>query len=253
MKLPKRDLPQYTTKLDASGVTVKYRPHTVKEEQIINMAMMSDEDKDKVSAILQIVENCVDYDITKLYRAEIEYLYMKIRATSDTSVVPVVYHIDRTEVDEKTGELVHKEDCPDVINSAFDINRDVNIEFDKSEMEKYAVKSKAGGWIIKLADDLRMVINIKPLVEESEDALYELLECVVVTDEESGEDNILYKDTDFNNEEFREWIEDLPSSAFDDFSNFMIVQPACKAKLKFKCKCGKVYEEEEEGILRFLI
>lgn len=251
MKLPKRDLPQYSVELPASGVTVKYRPHTVKEEQILNMAMMSDEDKDKIAAIFQITENCVDYDIHTLFPAEVEYLFMKIRATSDTSVIPVVYHIDRTETDAE-GELVHNEDCLDTINSAFDINKDVKVVVDEKAMSKYATRAKSGGWVIELDTDLKMIINIRPLVDVNDDSLYELLECVIV-EKGDDEDEILYKDVDFNQEEFREWVEDLPSNAFDTFSKFMENIPKCQATLKFKCRCGKQYKETEEGILRFLV
>lgn len=251
MKLPKRDLPQYSVELPATGVTVKYRPHTVKEEQILNMAMMSDEDKDKIEAVFQITENCVDYDIQKLFPAEVELLFMKIRATSDTSVIPVVYHIDKTEED-ADGKLIHNEDCPDTINSAFDINKDVKVVVDEKAMGKYATKAKTGGWIIKLDDDLKMVINIRPLVDVDDDSLYELLECVIV-EKEGGEEDLLYKDVDFTQEEFRDWVEGLPSNAFDKFSKFMEHIPKCQATLKFKCKCGHQYKEAEEGILRFLV
>ena len=40
MKLPKRDLPSYNIELPVSKKTVEYRPYTIKEEKIIEMAQV---------------------------------------------------------------------------------------------------------------------------------------------------------------------------------------------------------------------
>ena len=82
MKLPKRDLPLYKTDLEVSGIKdVQYRPHTIIEEQILNMAILSDEETDKLSAVVQIVENCVDIDINKIlwYYLFVGWLYERIK------------------------------------------------------------------------------------------------------------------------------------------------------------------------------
>ena len=206
MKLPIRDLPLYSVYLEASDITVKYRPHTVKEEQILNMASLSDSESEKLEAVFQICENCIDYDIYKLYPAEIEYMFMKIKACSDSPKVPVVYTVD-PEID------------------------------------------KDGSWIIDLENEIKIQIRVKPLINIGHDAIYELLESII--DEKT--DEVLYKDTDFNKEEIVEWVEKLPSSTFKNFNKFMDRSPTCVAHLKFKCKCGKVFEEKEYGVVRFLV
>lgn len=245
MKLPIRDLPQYSVHLPASDVKVSYRPHTVKEEQILNMATMSDNEEDKLRAVLQICENCVDYDLSKLFPAEIEYLFMQIKATSDTPKVPVVYSIE-PELDED-GNNIHK-DCGDTIKSFFDINTDLKVNVD-SEMEKYATRGKDGTWIIELYDDIKIQVRIKPLTIIDDGAIFELTESII----DDKEDAVMFKDADFDKESFIKWVGSLPSTAFKNFNSFMEHNPRCVANIKFKCKCGKVVNEEVEGVVHFLV
>ena len=247
MKLPKRDLPQYSTDLPISGIKdVKYRPHTIKEEQILNMASLSDNESDRLAAVVQITENCVDYDIHTLFPAEVEYLFMKIKACSDTPKVPVIYTVD-PEIDPETGKNIH-EDCGDSIESTFDINEDVYIE-DKNEMSKYATRKSDGTWIIDLKQGIKLQVRVRPLTEVSDTTIYDLTESII----DEVADTVSYKDIDFNRDEFLEWIDNIDSSAFSDFKAFMEATPSCVANLSFKCKCGKVYKEKEYGVLRFLV
>lgn len=250
MKLPKRTLPRYTVTLPATGVDVKYRPHTVKEEQILDMAQMSDKEQDKIDAVFQIVENCVDYDISKIFPAEAELLFMKIRATSDTAKVPIIYTV--TPEFDKDGNNIH-ENCAPEIKSTFDIDKDISIEFDEEKLNQYGKKTPDGAWLIDIGAGVSVAVRIKPLNKIDDDAIYELIEYIVVDDEELGENNISYKGIDYTKDEFIEWVNELPSNAFTNFTKFLEHTPRCTAKLRFECTCGQVIEEEESGILRFLV
>lgn len=247
MKLPKRDLPQYTTDLPVSGVKgIKYRPHTIKEEQILNMASLSDNEDDKLAAVVQICENCVDYDISKLFPAEVEYLFMKIKACSDTPKIPVIFAIE-PEIDPETGENIHK-DCGDSIESTFDINTDVYIE-DNGKMTDYATRGKDGTWLVDLNQGIKLVVRVRALTEMSDESIFDLTESVI----DEVEDTISYKDIDYNKKEFLDWVDSIDSSAFIKFKSFMTETPTCIADLEFKCKCGKIHKEKEYGVLRFLV
>ena len=247
MKLPKRDLPLYKTDLEVSGIKdVQYRPHTIKEEQILNMAILSDEETDKLSAVVQIVENCVDIDINKIFPAEVEYMFMKIKACSDTPKIPVIYAVE-PELDPDTGENIHK-DCGDSIESTFDINTDVYIE-DTQEMANFATRNSDGSWIIDMKQGIKLQVRVRPLSEVSDSNIFDLTESVI----DEVADTVSYKDIDFDKDEFLSWIDDIDSSAFENFKKFMAVTPSCVADLEFKCKCGKIYKEKEYGVLRFLV
>ena len=61
--LPKIDTPIYETTLISNGKTVRYRPFLVKEQKLFLMASESQDIKDTINAIKQVINNCVIDDI----------------------------------------------------------------------------------------------------------------------------------------------------------------------------------------------
>lgn len=83
MPLPKIDLPLYELTLPSNDKKIKYRPFTVKEEKILLTAQQSKDPDQIVTAIKQIVNNCIiDYSIDKLSLFDLEYLLINIRSKS---------------------------------------------------------------------------------------------------------------------------------------------------------------------------
>ena len=57
--LPKIDVPIYETTLISTGKTIKFRPFLVKEQKLFMMAAQSDNSKDVIDAIRQVLTNCI--------------------------------------------------------------------------------------------------------------------------------------------------------------------------------------------------
>ena len=55
--LPKIDTPIYETTLISNGKTVRYRPFLVKEQKLFLMASESQDIKDTINAIKQLINN----------------------------------------------------------------------------------------------------------------------------------------------------------------------------------------------------
>ena len=53
--LPKLDVPIYETKLISTGETIRYRPFLVKEQKLFLMANESDDSKETINAIKQVL------------------------------------------------------------------------------------------------------------------------------------------------------------------------------------------------------
>ena len=83
MALPKLNVPQYNCKLPSTGAKVKYRPFLVKEEKLLFLAMETGEQEDMIDAVRNILSSCTDVrNVNKLATFDIEYLFLKIRASS---------------------------------------------------------------------------------------------------------------------------------------------------------------------------
>ena len=82
--LPKIDVPIYETKLISNGQTIRYRPFLVKEQKLFLMASQSEDTKETVDTIKQVINNCVldDVNVENLATFDIEYLFLQLRARS---------------------------------------------------------------------------------------------------------------------------------------------------------------------------
>ena len=91
--LPKLDIPIYETTLISTGKTIKFRPFLVKEQKIFLMAAQSEDSKEVINSIKQVLSNCVvdDTDISKLPFFDLENLFLNLRARSVGEKVELNY------------------------------------------------------------------------------------------------------------------------------------------------------------------
>ena len=84
MALPKLGYPTYELELPSNGKTVKYRPFLVKEEKVLLLALESQDEKQVIGAVKDLIKNCVvsRIKVDTLPSFDLEYLFLKIRAAS---------------------------------------------------------------------------------------------------------------------------------------------------------------------------
>ncbi len=86
MSLPQIVVPHFELKVPSSGKTVKCRPFLVKEEKILLMSSESQNEKEILNSIKQVLDNCLieknGHNIEQLAMFDVEYLFLKIRARS---------------------------------------------------------------------------------------------------------------------------------------------------------------------------
>ena len=84
MALPKIGYPTYELELPSTGKSIKYRPFLVKEEKVLLMALESKDEKQVVSAVKDLIKNCVitRIKVDNLPSFDLEYLFLKIRGAS---------------------------------------------------------------------------------------------------------------------------------------------------------------------------
>ena len=84
MALPILETATYELTLPSKDVKVKFRPFLVKEEKILLQALESDNNKEMVTALKQIVHACTfgSVDINTLPIFDVEYIFLQIRSKS---------------------------------------------------------------------------------------------------------------------------------------------------------------------------
>ena len=123
MALPMMSTPVYNMTVPTSGVSVRYRPFLVKEEKILLLAQESNDQKEIMNAIRDVVGACT-YGTVKantLTSFDLEYIFLKLRAKSVGEIVdikckcascetynPVQVNLDTVEVTYPTAKVDNK-------------------------------------------------------------------------------------------------------------------------------------------------
>ncbi|NBT09030.1 MAG: baseplate protein, partial [Chitinophagia bacterium] len=93
MALPKLSYPTFEVTIPSTNKTIKMRPFLVREEKILLVAQQTEEPKEVVNAIKQVIVNCsIDqFNVEDLTTFDLEFLFIKLRARSVNSVIKLRY------------------------------------------------------------------------------------------------------------------------------------------------------------------
>ena len=242
--LPKLDVPIYEVKLISTGKPIRFRPFLVKEQKLFLMAAESEDAKETINVIRQVLKNCVldDIDVDTLPTFDLEYLFMNMRARSVEEIVDLKY---------KCNNVIKNEEGEDVQCSGT-----VGFKFNLLEIEP--TKHPDHTTQIKLTENLG--INLKyPTFEmikkyedldENEVLSRVLIDCI---DFIFDNDQIYYA-KDSTKEELMEFVDNLQQDDLEKIQKFFTTMPKISKPLDFKCgKCG--YEEKivVEGMQNFFV
>jgi len=244
--LPKIDVPVFETTLISTGKKVKFRPFLIKEQKLFMMAMESEDSKEQVGVVKQVLNNCIlskDVDVDDLPTFDLENLFMQLRAKSVGEVVNLRYNCNN---------LVKKEDgeekpCNNIVKIDVNLN-EVKPILNDAHNKKIEISDKLG--MMMRYPTMKMIENFDENIENAETLIKLIANCI---DYIYDKDQVYYaKDT--TKEELLEFVENLQQSDLEKIQKFFITMPKIKKELKFKCnKCG--YEDNiiVEGIQNFFV
>lgn len=224
MSLPKITYPQIILEVPSTKKKVKFRPFLVKEEKILLMAKLSDEERDILLAIKQVVNNCAleEFDINSISLFDLEYLFIQLRASSVNDTVQVSY---RDNEDNKVYD--------------FDVKlKEIKVDFPEKVDNIVRITDKTG---IVLSYPDSSLYEDKEFLESGEDSFFQLiLRCV----EKIYDEDEVYEASQYSKKELEEYIENLDIKTFEKIQNFMVNQPKLSYKIKYKNSLGNDREIE---------
>ena len=232
MALPSITAPEYTLTLPSNKKKVKYRPFLVKEEKLLLFAAESGEREEMMSAVAQMIDNCVldDIDSRKLPYFDFEHLFLHIRAKSvgETSTFIVKHDKEgcghQNEVTVQLDKIIHQTDKDH--KSSFQLTDKIGIKMKYPTIE--SIKT-----FIEIENDPTKILNM----------FTESIECVYDEDE-------VYDD--FTKEEAVEFLESLSKEQFDKVALFFQNMPSSKIEVKYKCEgCGENVKTTVSGFEDF--
>jgi len=137
--LPKLDVPNYELEVPSSDKKLKYRPFLVKEEKVLLIALESQDQKEMLRAMKEIIATCTyeEFDVDNSPLFDLEYIFLQIRAKSvgETSTIRVKckdgknYAQVEVPLDEVNVEVDEKH------TNKIEINKDISVIMDYPKVD----------------------------------------------------------------------------------------------------------------------
>lgn len=218
--LPKLSHPIFELKLPSTKQVVKYRPFLVREEKLLLMAQTSEDPKDILNSIKQVISNCLlsdDVNVDELATFDIEYLFVKIRSKSVNNIVSLTYR-----------------DLED------DQKYTVEVDLDSIEVKETDGHSN----VIPISDNTGITLsyprvdnNIEILKDEDEaTAFFKVLKSCIKTVYQNEK---TYEIKDYSDEEVDEFVSNLDVKTFKKIEEFFTTMPKLYHEIKYTNSLGK--------------
>ena len=242
--LPKLDVPTYEVNLISTGKPVRFRPFLVKEQKLFLMASESDDAKETVNVIRQVLKNCIidDIDVDSLPTFDLEWLFIHLRARSVEEVVNLRY---------KCNNNVKDEEGKDVKCSGY-------VEFDVNLLEVQANKNPDHTNKVQITENLGIVLKYPTFemiqkyegMEENDLMSNVLVDCIdYIYDKEQ-----MYYAKDTTREELNEFVDNLQQKDLEKIKLFFDTIPEVKKDVTFECpKCKYKEDIAIKGIQNFFV
>ena len=232
MALPKLNIPTHRLILPSTGDEVKFRPFLVKEQKLLLMAQQSDNDKETIDSMIQIIENCTSLNVSNLPVFDVEYLFLKIRAKSVGDIIEL--------------NLLCPDDEVTYANVSLDLN-DVEVQIDETHKK-----------IIDITDDVKMIMKYPQIsdVQFTEinpnevSRIFEMLKKCIL--EVHNGDEII-NSIDMKTEEISDFVDSLNTEQFENVMQFFNTMPKVRHVVEVtNPKTGVKSEVLLEGLQSFL-
>jgi len=209
MALPILETQSYDLTLPSADVKVKYRPFLVKEEKVLLQALESEDQKQIINALKEIVKACTfgTLNVDDLPTFDLEYIFLNIRAKS-------------------VGEVAKlKVLCPDDKKTYADIDIDltkVEVQVDDSHTNNIVVdEDKKIGIIMKYPT----LGSVDPSMDFTKEQTNKIFDLIANSIYQIYEGDKIYNTSDYTKEDLNKFIESLSTKAFTDIQNFYNSMP----------------------------
>jgi hypothetical protein len=231
MALPNIVAPEFTTTLPSNGVEVKFRPFLVKEEKLLLFAAESEERKEMIDAVCQMMKSCIispDIEPKKIPFFDFEHLLLHIRSKSvgETAEFMLKHDIEecghQNKVNVRLDNITHKTD--DNHKDKIQLNEELGVKMRYPNIDSISSIHDSNA-----SDLFKVIIDSIEYVYDNEN-VYD----------------------DFSKEDVNIFIESLSKEQFSTMSNFFNTMPTSKLDVKYKCeKCGEDVETLISGFESF--
>jgi hypothetical protein len=244
MALPKLDVPTYEINLISTGKTIRFRPFLVKEQKLFLMASESEDPKEVINVIRQVLKNCIldELDVDSLPTFDLEYLFMNLRARSVEEVVDLKYKCNNKVKDDKGEEKT----CGGLVNFKLNI---LEIQPTKNPNHKNKIQITENLGICLKYPTFEMIQKYENM-DENQVMSNVLVDCIdFIYDKEN-----IYYSKDSTRQELEDFVDSMQQKDLEKFKDFFDTMPEIKKDVHFKCsKCNHEEDITIKGMQNFFV
>jgi hypothetical protein len=213
MALPKIGVPTFELQLPSTKKVIKYRPFIVKEEKVLLLALESEDEAQIVSAVKDLIKNCVQsrIKVEDLPAFDLEYIFLKIRAAAVGEIVDM--------------NVTCTDDNATQVQAQININ-DVEVYFPEGHTNKVMLTDNLG--IIMKYPGMQRFIEAEFL--EKDIKTEEVFNFIADSIEQIFDDEEVYDSSTTSKKEFREFVEGLTTKQFEAIQSFYETMPKLQHK-----------------------
>ena len=235
MALPTPGYPTYELELPSNGKTVRYRPFLVKEEKVLLLALESQDEKQVINAVKDLIKNCVisRIKVEELPSFDLEYLFLKIRAASiGETIVMNVTCLDDNETE---------------VEAVININ-DVEVFKPEGHDPKIMFDEESG--IVMRYPSMKQFVEREFLQKDMKTE--EVYEFIADSIDQIFQGEEVYDSGTTTKKEFREFVDSLTTKQFEKIQQFYTTSPKLRHTFTVvNPKTGKDSEYTIEGLQNF--
>jgi hypothetical protein len=213
MGLPVIQHPTFGLTIPSTKEEIRYRPFLVKEEKILLVAQQTGQPDEFIKAMIQVLNNCtMDYSVDKLASFDIEYMFLKLRASSVSTLAKLQIWDEEIEDYVPVEVDLDKVECSgDIPNNIIDVNDDIKIELRPPSFTDLLVLGDND----QMSESIDMVARVIQRIYQGEE-VFEL--------------------QDFSDEEQADFVNSLPAETFQNIQSFLTGLPSVQMEVDYKIK-----------------
>lgn len=232
MALPKLNSAKYDLIIPSTGQEVEFRPYLVKEEKILMIALESQDQRQIIRAVKDVIKGCVfsEINVDKLALFDIEYIFLNLRSKSVGESIELKTKCSECEtvndfsikIPDIKPPVIENENVIELTDTIGVTMRYPSItDIEKMKME-----------------DMKSVDGISELIMKCIDSVYD--------------DDGVYDSKSYTDKELREFIDSFNTEQFMKLAGFFNDLPTIKLDHKFNCiSCKKANEVPLRGLQSF--
>lgn len=232
MALPQLNSARYDTVIPSTGQPITYRPYLVKEEKVLMLAMESQDQKQIMRAVKDVITACVhdDINVDELAIFDIESLFLALRSKS---------------VGEKIDLNIKCDKCESLNDVDIDLE---SIEIPVVEEESRTIMLTDSVGVVLRYPSFDAVAKIGDDLESVDGAFKMILTCI----DSIFDENDVYDAKQETTKNLQDFLDSLNSDQFKKLVSFFESMPSIKYNLTFDCvSCKEHNQIELRGLQSF--